>query len=140
MTKEIRTRDAYPIEQAVLVPSTSNISKHISQKAMGKRVNEVRKFLSQSFGGYTSVKGTGGWFNKDAKKLVEEDVVKVTGFATIPAYKKHKKEMKGKLYEWRKKWGQSSMGYEKEGDLFYYGVKERAKKRKLKARIRRRKK
>lgn len=125
-----------PIEQAIIIPSTKGADKSISQTEMNKRVNAVRKFLSQKFGGYTSVKGMGGWYSDDKKKLIKEDIVKVTGFSSIKDYKRNKNVLAKQISKWGNKWGQESMGYEKEGDLFLYDTKRKIK---LKARIRRRK-
>jgi len=149
------------IEQIITVPSTYHIirppefkvrgkAKHISKEKMGKRVNEVRKFLSQRFGGYTSVKGGGGWWSNDAKKLIKEDVAKVTGFANESEYKKNKNELKNEIFNLGKKWGQESMAFERKGKLYFYNIPEwerrgektfgnNIKINRLKARIRRRK-
>ena len=123
-----------PIEQAILVPSTQNINKPVSQSEMKHRVDKVRKFLSQKFGGYTSVKEVGGWYSDKKKKLIKEGIVKVTGFSTTKDYKKNKGLVAKQIKDWGKQWGQESMGYEKEGDLFLYPI---ARKTKLKARIKR---
>jgi len=125
-----------PIEQAIIVPSTKSADKHISRMEMNKRVNNVRKFLSQKFGGYTSSKGIGGWYSGNKNKLIKEDIVKVTGFSSTKDYKKNKNVLAKQIINWGHQWGQESMGYEKEGDLFLYDTK---RKTKLKAKIRRRK-
>ena len=126
-----------PIEQAIIIPSTKGADKSISHMEMNKRVNDVRRFLSQKFGGYTSTKGIGGWYSDNKKKLIKEDIVKVTGFSSTKDYKRNKNVLAKQILSWGKQWGQESMGYEKEGDLFLYDTKRRNK---LKARIRRRKK
>ena len=108
------------IEQAVLVPSTKSGDKPISKVEHQKRVTEVRKYLSQKFGGYTSVKAVGGYYSEPKKKVIQEKVVRVTGFATKKDYKKNAPAIKKQLRVWSKKWGQESMGYEQEGDLYYF--------------------
>jgi len=126
-----------PIEQAVIVPSTAKADKPISKVEMKKRVDDVRRFLSTKFGGYTSTKGMGGWYSSDKKKLIKERIVKVTGFSTKKDYNKNKTILANQIRIWGNKWGQESMGYEKEGDLFIYDTHKKAK---LKAKIKRRKK
>lgn len=37
------------------------------------KLNNVRKYAAGAFGGYTMVRGAGGWVNDD--KLIEEDVI-----------------------------------------------------------------
>lgn len=122
------------IEQAIIVPSTQGADKKISKVKMNKRVDEVRKFLSQKFSGYTSVRGIGGWYSGKKHRLIKEDVVKVTSFASANDYKKNKHLVARKIRGWGKKWGQESMGYENEGDLYLYDTR----KKKLKARLKKR--
>jgi hypothetical protein len=70
LTEEQRKRTFHlPIRQSVLVPSTSGIKeqKRISNDKLKKRVNNVRKFLSKRFGGFTDVKATGGFVLRNGK-------------------------------------------------------------------------
>jgi hypothetical protein len=80
--------DFYPVEQAVYVPSTKNIKYPISRKQYNKRVDEVRDYLSDRFGGYTSIRGIGGY--KMGKRLVKENVVKVVSFSIRKDFREHK--------------------------------------------------
>ena len=121
-----------PIEQAIIVPSTKGADKSISQIEMNRRVDAVRKFLAQKFGGYTSVKGMGGWYSGNKKKLIKEDIVKVTGFSSSKDFKKNKTLLARQILKWGHQWGQESIGYEKEGDLFLYNI---SRKNKLKKRL-----
>ena len=109
---------SYPIEQVVYVPSTNKQQKPISEQERTKRIAEVKRFLSNKFGGYTAEKVVGG-YTTHGGKLVQEGIVKVTSFSTKKAYQKNKQALHSQLKNWGKKWGQESMGYEKEGDLFY---------------------
>jgi hypothetical protein len=108
-----------PIQQRVIVPSTTGADKPIPKTQLKKRVQNVRKYLSQTFGGYTSTKGTGGYYSDDKKKVIKEKVVVVTSFGTKKAYSKNKGKVIEQLGNWGKKWGQESVGYEHEGDLYY---------------------
>lgn len=121
------------VEQAIIVPSTQGGDKQISPVKMKKRVDEVRGFLSKKFGGYTSVGGVGGWYSGNRHKLIKENVVVVTSFATEKDYKKNKHLVAKKIMSWGKKWGQDEVSYEREGDLFRYDTR----KKKLKARLKR---
>lgn len=107
-----------PIETAIYVPSTNKNQQQISKKAFSNRIDGVRKYLSGKYGGYTSIEGLGGY--KLGKKIIKEPVVKVTAFSTSMDYKKNKGKIIKKIGEWRKKWGQDSIGYEYEGDLYYF--------------------
>jgi hypothetical protein len=120
LTKEERKRTFYlPIENTIYVPSTYGVKdqKKISNKEMNKRVNEVRSYLSNKFGGYTSVDATGGYVLKDGK-LVKEKVVKVTSFSTKKDFNKNEPELINQVGEWGNSWKQESISYENEGDLF----------------------
>lgn len=124
-----------PIETAITVPSTTSTDKPISKAQMRTRVNRVRKLLSDKFGGYTSVKGMGGWV--EGGEVIKENIVKVTGFAKVEDYKKHQRALKRDIFELGKKWGQESMAFEKEGDLFFYNIKEYKRRQKLKQKLKR---
>lgn len=120
LTPEQRKRTFHlPIRQSVFVPSTSGIKsqKRISKAQTQNRVNEVRKFLSKRFGGFTDVKATGGFILKNGK-LVKERIFKVTSFSTKKDFKKHGSSVINQVGKWGKKWRQESVSYTNEGDLF----------------------
>jgi hypothetical protein len=108
----------FPVEQVVYVPSTSQQDKQITPIAMTKRVAEVKRFLSQKYGGFTAIKSEGGYESlKD--KLIQEKITKVTSFTTKKKFQRFKPALISQLKQWGKKWGQESMGLEIEGDLSY---------------------
>lgn len=120
LTAEERKRVFYlPIENVIYVPSTYGVKNQrvISDKEMEKRVNETRTYLSKKFGGYTSVEATGGFVLKN-DKLVKEKVVKITSFSTKREFNKDEPELINQVGRWGNKWGQESISYENEGDLF----------------------
>ncbi len=120
LTPEQKARTFHlPVEQAVIVPSTSGVKaqRNISKAEMSRRVNNVRRFLSNKFGGFTSVKATGGFVLKNGK-LVKEKAVRVTSFATTQDFRKNKGSVIQQVGTWGRKWKQESVGYEHEGDLF----------------------
>lgn len=133
-----------PIEQAIIVPSTQDADKKISSERMSKRVKEVKRYLAQKFGGFTSDKGVGGYYSFNKNKVIQEDVNVVTSYATRKAFAENRKQLLKQLGKWGKKWGQESIGYEIEDDLFYIkqapNKKKRILKSKIKKKIRRRKK
>jgi len=126
LTPEQKKRTFHlPIEQVVYVPSTSGIKtqRKISDKELNYRVNKVRKYLSGKFGGYTSVKATGGYVLRNGK-LVKERVIKVTAFATKKDFKKNEQDIIKRVGSWAKSWKQETMSYENEGDLFIIEAKK----------------
>jgi hypothetical protein len=120
LTSEERKRTFYlPVENTVYVPSTYGVKeqKKISDEEMDKRVDETRSYLSDKFGGYTSIKATGGYVLKDGR-LVKEKVVKVSSFSTKKDFNKNEPELINQIGRWGNKWKQESISYENEGDLF----------------------
>lgn len=111
--------DELDIEQAVIVPSTTKGDKPISQTEYKKRIEKVKRYLSKRFGGYTAVKGSGGYYSNDRKKMIHEKVARVVSFSENPKFKKHKPALIKQLGKWGKEWKQESVGYENEGDLYY---------------------
>lgn len=106
------------VEQAITVPSTKDGDKPISRREFKRRVDEVQDYLSRTFGGETSIKGQGGYISEKTGKLIEEPVQVVTSFADDKGFSKKQKELIKKLREWRKEWGQESVAYQLEDDLY----------------------
>ena len=107
-----------PLEMVIYVPSTQDVNKVISIDDMILRVDEVKKYLANKFGGYTSADKLGGYVDSTGN-LVNEDVVQVTSFSTKEAYAENKEELINQLAKWCEEWGQESIGFEFEGDLMY---------------------
>ena len=107
-----------PISQAVFVPSTRKGQVKIPESQFRSRIREVKIYLAKTFGGYTEIKGSGGYVGNSGN-LIKEKIVKVVSFSTEHAYVKNKNRLVKKLRSWCKEWGQESIGYEKEGDMYY---------------------
>jgi hypothetical protein len=105
-----------PVRQAVIVPSTADKSRRIPKKEHAKRVDEVKKYLADTFGGYTAISAKGGYYLADGKK-VEEPTVMVVSFTTRKSYKENKPKLYRQINKWGRNWGQETMGYEYEDDM-----------------------
>lgn len=114
-----------PYEISVYVPSTKEVDKHISKKEMDERTTEVTKFLSDKFGGFTSMQTTGGYVDHTGN-LVKEPIVKITSFSTEKSFSDNKSNLISQIKEWNKQWGQEAIGLEFEGDLYYVSSDTRA--------------
>jgi len=102
----------------VYVPSTSDVSDKISPKELDDRVNEVKQYVANTFGGYTETETEGGY--KSSKgDIVEEEVVKVSVFSKNKDWKDKEYEVVQKSKQWAREWGQEAIGFEYEGDLYY---------------------
>lgn len=105
-----------PIEQRIIVPSTKNKRERLTRKEFSERVETVKKWFTNRFGGHTTVQGIGGFDNEG--NVIEEDVAVVTSFSTVKDFEKHGYKVPRKLQKWAKDWGQFSVSYEFEGDLY----------------------
>ena len=111
-----------PLEMAVYVPSTSNVSNEITEEELNERVNIVKKRLAEMFGGYTSSGAIGGYVAQDGN-LVNEKVVRVVAYGTEESFQKNKKQLVEQISKWADTWGQEAIGFEYEGDLYYIDAK-----------------
>ena len=107
------------IEQIVYVPSTKDADKKLSNEQFHKRIKMVETYLSKMFGGKSSTKVSGGYYSDDKHKMINEEIVKVTSYATVSAYNKNKNKLMKQIQKWNRSWGQEATAYEIEGDLYY---------------------
>ena len=112
-----------PIKTGIIVPSTQNTDKPISNEQFEKRILETRQFLANTNGGFTSVRAVGG-FTDEKGQLVKEDVVVVESFTTKDNFVKNKPVVRKFLSRKGKEWKQESIGYEYETDLYYVDSKK----------------
>lgn len=103
------------VKTAIYVPSTK-YDKKITPKQFAKRIIETRKFLSKTFGGSTSIQGTGSWLDKN--KLIKEDVVIVESFTTKPLYLEHDKLLENFVKSKLDSWKQAAISVEYRGKLY----------------------
>jgi hypothetical protein len=111
-----------PLELSVYVPSTEKASQIISKRDYNQRIEEVQEFLAKLFGGFSSVSVEGGYVSED-KGLINEDVTRVVAFASKQGFEDKLDTLLKQVVKWCDKWGQESMGFEFEGDLFYIDAK-----------------
>jgi hypothetical protein len=107
-----------PLELVVYVPSTTTADKKISDKEFDSRIDYVETYLSDLFGGYSATEVEGGYVS-DEKGLIQEDVMKVTAFGQVDNFEDKFNQLLHQVKIWCEEWGQESIGFEFEGDLFY---------------------
>ncbi len=122
-TKIPKQYEHLQMETAVYVPNTiyhkeTDKYEEISNKEYNERIKETRTDLSNFFGGYTSVEAIGGWID-DQKKLIEDDIVKVTSFSTKKRYLKNRDKLQKWIENKVNKWKQRAISFEFEGDLYF---------------------
>lgn len=116
--KELSKNFELPYEIAIYVPSTEKGNVIINKGEFQKRIDEVRTYLADLFGGFSSGEIEGGYVS-DKKGLIREDIVRVVCFASKDGFKDKFKQLQDQVKVWCREWGQESMGVEFEGDLFY---------------------
>jgi len=112
-----------PYELKIYVPSTSDYGEWIGSEEFKSRVEEVQAFLSNIYGGFTSLSGSGGYVS-DIYDLIEEPVVVVSAFASNEDYEKTLSSLEDFLREKQTEWGQEVIGFEFENDYFMYPLFE----------------
>ena len=103
-------------EIKIYVPSTQGDS-DISDADFEDRILFVQTALSTLFGGYTSVNADGGYIGASSE-LTSEPVGVVSTWATPEDYEEHLPKLEELLMYCRELWGQETLGFEFENDLF----------------------
>jgi hypothetical protein len=122
LKKKLTESFELPMEMAVYVPSTDKANIIISKRDYASRIEEVETYLSDLFGGYSAVSVDGGYVSDD-KGLIQEDVTRVATFGSTENFESKFTKLINKVVDWCNKWGQESMGFEFEGDMFYIDKK-----------------
>ena len=86
---------------------------------LDKRVEETQQFMSVHFGGYTDIKAEGGYVSGKSGKVLKDKTVSVIGFASAENFLKHRDELKEWMMNKVSEWGQETLGFEFEDDLYY---------------------
>jgi hypothetical protein len=85
---------------SVTVPSTNGNQDYIGKEEHIARVNEVKHWLSNLFGGFTLVSdspGFGGWYN--GKIIIEEPIYNIYAYTNAPLNDSQLEELDRQLIE-----------------------------------------
>ena len=99
---KLESANDLPVQVSLLVPSTENRENikgemktyKITAKQFNKRVNETKKFFDElkdpqgNYGGDTTIKDVGSYWDGEKKKLIHEKGAIVERSMSIPTYKK----------------------------------------------------
>jgi hypothetical protein len=107
-----------PVECVVYVPSTTAESIPIGEDEFRGRVDETAGILVDLFGGCRESTARGRYRDQDGNLIVEEVAV-VTGYGTVADYAGKRQWLLAWLIDAKVRWGQESIGFEFEGDLWY---------------------
>ena len=100
----------------VIIPSTRDETDKINRRAFEHRVDEMIKFIHRSFTGSTVNYGIGTYELND--KIIREDVAIISVFTDAETYNARDEILKRYLKEKKHSWGQKSISFEYEGDVF----------------------
>lgn len=120
MTSQPENKDVdfrLEIQQAVYVPSTNKSQQFIGTAAFTARIKETERFLTKTFGGFTRLRGVGGFTGEGG--VIREAVAKVESFSSKKGYKAKQNKLIAWLKRKKKEWGQQNIGIIIEGDLSY---------------------
>ncbi len=106
-----------PIQTVTFVPSTE-FDKRIPMSKFKKRADETRIFLAKLFGGFTSVRGKGGYVMHN-KQLVKEYVMQVVAYSTKDSFAAKRAKWFAFLKKKKKEWKQEAIGVIIENDMAY---------------------
>jgi hypothetical protein len=106
------------VECVVYVPSTTAESIPIGEAEFRTRVDETAEVLVDLFGGCRESTARGRYRDQDGNLIVEEVAV-VTGYGKADDYTASRERLLQWLIDAKARWGQESIGFEFEGDLWY---------------------
>lgn len=90
----------------------------IGEEEFRARVEETAGVLVDLFGGCREATARGRYRDQDGNLIVEEVTV-VTGYGTAEDYTGKRQRFLDWLIDAKARWGQESIGFEFEGDLWY---------------------
>jgi hypothetical protein len=112
-----------PLELTLYVPSTQGENRVVRKPEQKKRLVDAEQKMSRIFGGITEVDATGRWYNGKGR-FVREPIGKVTSYTTPEAFEKGRADFEKYVRQIGRKYGQTSLAMEFEGDMFFYPVKK----------------
>ncbi|MGH2693132.1 MAG: hypothetical protein ACRDHM_11655, partial [Actinomycetota bacterium] len=106
-----------PLECVVYIPSTDG-DRVVDTEEFRTRRDQAADLLSSLFGGCRESLATGSYRANDGT-IVSEEVAVLTGFGDADDYERKRQEFLAWLIDKRDEWGQETLGFEFEGDLWY---------------------
>lgn len=110
-----------PIQVSFIVPST-RAGEDISKADFDQRVEFTRRWFSSTFGGDTTVRGSGGFVDENGN-LVKEAVAEVESSTTRAEYIKAREDFAQFVRRRRRNWLQDAVAFKVEGRTYIYPEK-----------------
>jgi len=101
------------IKVSFYVPSTIDGDRPINDVEFQNRINETETFLRKTFGGTTSVRGSGTWVDRNGKPVKEQVAIVETSVEPVE-YRENKEYLVGYARAKRTEWGQDIITVEME--------------------------
>lgn len=109
------SQNKLPVQIGIIVPSTEK-DKKISDKEFEKRIDQEKRWFTNRFGGDTSIKTVGSYF--DGGKFILEKGILVQSSTNVDTYMKKRNLLAKHLLDRKKQWKQDSMLMKIEGQDF----------------------
>lgn len=107
-----------PVQVSIAVPSTED-GEQISLEEFEERIEQVKRWFSETFGGATTVRASGDYVGEDGE-LIEEAVALVEAAMSKTSYLEHYQEFGARIENAQEIWGQDTVFYRVEGRSFIY--------------------
>jgi hypothetical protein len=108
-----------PIELTLYVPATQGEKDIVDTDIQKVRIEDAERTMSTLFRGTTEVSAVGRWINDD-KELVREPIGKITSYTTPERFESRKSKFEDYVKDIARRYNQSSIALEFEGDMFLY--------------------
>ena len=108
-----------PIKTSIVIPSTKDADKNLTAKEFQERVRKAKTDMAKMFGGYTKISVVGGYYSDRLDKNIEERGAKLVVYTDPETLKENRNRVKNWLLKKRIDWGQESLAYEIEDDLYF---------------------
>ncbi len=109
--KERESPYKFNVHVRVIVPSTIEKSRRITDSEFRSRIAETKNLMIRLFGGHTTIQAQGGYHSDDLRQDIEEEVAVVEVFTQRKDYLARDKVLRDWLKRKRIEWGQESMAF-----------------------------
>ena len=110
-------KETLQVQFAITVPSTV-LNREVKSEVFKKRADDVARYLADSFGGDTKVRGKGDYTSKG--KLITDNVFIIEASSDLSLYLKKRKDLSEKIKRWREDWKQQQIFHTFEDKAYLY--------------------
>lgn len=108
-----------PVQVSITVPSTQ-AKRTLTSSGFQKRINSEKRFMSNTFGGDTTIRAVGSFVMGKKKVLIKEDTAIVESATTPRRFNANRKKLIRHIKARQKQWKQNSIFFKIEGESFNF--------------------